>query len=363
MESKHIIYIIIAILAIGFVACMITSWFLIKRNDAERKNNNLFPFSGRLAPSGIWNPSKNSSNPGLSQTPEEGLYFTGMNGGVDDITPQIICPPDSKINIVAAYLEVIDPYGECSNTPDPTLQRTCGYNPQEENSTAITCNKRSDCGSGMICSPDKKCIPQQCSSNTNCFSTNSNIKACNPKLGTCCNSIRDEEDGLKCVTSDVIDGCDHIWVADPGKEDCLACIDPETGLPPTGNNGFCSTMPTCMLVDKGLNQTCSPSLEDDISSNKCRPRDASAYLSEYCNGKNICLGTKEDTWLPNATSNPFGPLPCKIPANSEDSNYLSLPIISGWAGGNPPGGKGKAKPSFSQGYYAHGIYQCLPKDS
>lgn len=361
-------YIIIVLLIIGIIACMGTAVYLGMRSEVERKNSFLTPFSGRLAPSSIWNPSSNSNNPGIQNdgvlnTPEEGLYLTGMRGGVTIHTPQIICPPNHKINIVAAYLDVIDPYGECSNTPDPTLQRTCGYNPQDP-STEISCSSKGDCGVGMDCQSNK-CVPKSCISNSDCTSTSSDSRSCDSKLGTTCENVGEKKDGLICVTSDVIDGNNYIWVADPGSGDCMACIDPDNeGLPPpTGEHGFCASMPTCMLVNEGLNYTCSPGSDSNDDENKCRPRDASAYLAKHCNGKNVCLGSSDDVWKPNLQAGVFGPLPCKIKADSSDSNYLTLPIISGWSGGTPPHGDKPNAPSFSQGYYCHGFFTCQPDNS
>ena len=360
-------YVILGLLVLGIIICVGVSIYLNSENEKERKNGFLIPFSGRLAPSGIWEPSANANNPGTQDKPENGIFLVGMGGGEDVDVPQIQCPEGYKINIVSAYLDIIDPYGECSHTPDPVLQRTCGYDPKD-NSTAVSCGSDSTiCGVGMECSKESgTCIPNKCRTNRDCITTSASMKACHSDLGKCCNTALEKKDGLICV-GDPLSECPsgNVWAPIPGKNACMACIDPNTGLSPDEDGqGFCASMPTCMFVSKGLNETCRPGNSKEEDQHKCRPRDASAYLARHCNGKSVCLGSSNDMWIPNEVNGAFGPLPCQMKADSQDKHYLTLPIIGGWGGGIPSdsGSNISDKPNFSQGYMVHGIAQCLPKD-
>lgn len=341
------------------------SFYTQSKNDKREEMKVLYPFSGYLSPSGLWNANKNPNNPGQGATPEEGLYLTGMVGGKNPNTPQIQCPVGHKINIVSAYLEVIDPYGECSNNPDDTLQRTCGNN--EAPNLALKCNdKTNPCGQGMVCNSGI-CEMKTCSTNKDCSGNDENIPSCNSELGKSCFPGSQDPEGLLCV-QDPKNPDKYVYISDPTKGSCMACVNPDTNEPPkTGESGFCSFMPTCSFVEvkTGMNETCSPSSEKTKDKYKCRPRDSSAYLSEYCNGKRVCLGSPEETWFPNDPSNnPFGPLPCRIKASSDEDIYASLPITSGWGGGTPALSKNSIDdlPNFNQGYKVSGLYGCYPED-
>lgn len=321
-------------------------------NRKKEQSNILYPFSGYLAPPGEHYTAKN--NPGVGQQPEEGLYLVGMKGGQHNEVPQIKCPEGYKINIVGAFIEVTDPYGECGTTPDPTLSQTCGLATDKSN-TAF-CSK-GDCPGGMECMSGK-CVPKTCTSSTQCGGTTKGgvVTVCNPKLGESCKG-KPAENGLICING--------TFQIDPSAPACVACIDPKLGIPisqSSSSQGTCAAMPLCANVKEGINNVCSPvGLSNDQY--KCRPRDASAYLSSYCNGKQECLGNSRDKWLPNVkNNNPFGPLPCQIQASSTSGEYYSLPIINGWGGGTPNNAKNSAPVTYNQGYHVHGIYTCVPDD-
>lgn len=318
-------------------------------NRKKKSATILYPFSGQLsAPNPPWTVAPNKNNPGIGQNPEDGLYLVGMVGGTSNNVPQIQCPAGSKINIVGAFVDVFDPYSECSNTPDNTLKLTCGDSSDITN--AAYCSQDSDCGAGMECVATR-CVPKACTTNASCggSSASGTVSTCDEKFGSHCSTTSD------CGSSKTLKCINGTCVADPGLTACLACV-----------NGYCTSQPLCQGVNDGLNSTCSPSAGD---SNRCRPRDASAYLAAHCDGKQTCLGDASDMWIPSAQGGTkggmFGPLPCSIPANySKSPNYAALPAITGWGGGAPPSTQnGSSAPiTFSQGYYVHGIYSCVPDD-
>ncbi len=333
--------IIMVILAIAIGIFIFLTIYTELDNKKKQQANILYPFSGALTPpSPPWTVNDANISKGAGETPEDGLSLLGAVGGTRDTVPQIQCPVGYKINIVGAFLDIVDPYGECSNTPDSILQATCGDG--SDLSNAAKCSTSGDCGVGMECT-NGKCIPKKCKSNGDCAATvaGSTILSCSDNIGKICALDHECGDGAKCVAG--------VCEADPGQGACMACVD-----------GYCASMPTCNFVDKGLNVVCSPS-KGDIK--KCRPRDASAYLAVHCDGKRTCLG-EGDVWIPNTKSGVFGPLPCDISAETGDKFYATLPVTTGWGGGAPINTRSQADVSatFNQGYYVHGIYTCVPEN-
>jgi len=343
MAAWAIVIMVILALAIGVFVFLTV--FTESGNKKKQQANILYPFSRALTPpSPPWTVNDNNIAKGAGQEPEDGLSLLGAVGGTQDTVPQIQCPAGYKINIVGAFLDIVDPYGECSNTPDSTLQATCGDG--SDTSSAAKCSASGDCGVGMECF-NSRCVPKKCTSSGDCAASvaGSTISACSESLGDTCIDDATCGEGLKCVAG--------VCEVDPGKGACMACVDKTLGF------GYCASMPTCNFVEQGLNTTCSPSKGDTY---KCRPRDASAYLAAHCDGKGVCLG-EGDVWDP-AKPDMFGPLPCRIPASSKSPNYATLPVITGWGGGIPNNTRSKTDvgATFNQGYYLHGVYSCIPID-
>lgn len=340
MEVWTILVMLVLVLAIGLFVVLT---FITESSNSKRQQNNiLYPFSGQLAPSpSTWTVNSNNIPPGaVGSEPGDGLSLVGSAGGVGDTVPQIQCPVGTKINIVGAFLDIVDPYGECSNTANSTLLATCGEG--SDGSSAATCTQDSDCSDTMKCHKGK-CVPK-----TSCGNT------CPSDRGTSCSSSSDCGLGLACSNG--------ICQVDPGVNG--SCV-----------TDSCASQPTCANVsppglNEGLSETCSPSGANDQY--QCRPRDASAYLASYCNGKQSCLVGGSDVWLPNTQGGMFGPLPCHVsvpatnqsPTATNTSIYSTLPITMGWNGGAPPNGNPQdpTGPTFNQGYYVHGIYTCIPND-
>jgi hypothetical protein len=326
----------------------------LKPENKERKKNGvILPFAGRLVP--------NWSDP---NSPANGLSLVKMGDDESFPSPSLVCDKGYEIDIIAAYLEVDDPFNECSNIPDALLQVTCGTTPSSFPDKIGDCKTDKDCAVGTSCnSTTKKCLPLSCKNSKECGGKfeGSDVVICSEKLGTICKLSDSPIKGLICASmTDKNQEKILVYVADPKYGACMACINPSTHSVPTGGNddGVCMLMPDCMNVNNGLNNTCSANgKHKDIF--KCRPRDASAYLANHCNGKEVCLGGK-DTWLPNKIGGAFGPLPCQIEAGSDD--YRTLPINIGWTdGATPKDGVSSSPGSYNQGYKVHGIYSCILK--
>ncbi len=333
--------VVIAILVILIVSIAALTFWTMKENSSNLESQTLVPFNGYLSPSGkFWTVNSSSINTGVGKEPENGLYLAESDG-----TPQIQCPIGTSVNIVGAFLDVVDPYGECSGTSDPTLLSTCG-----SQSSTQTCSSTSDCPPGMTCNSGV-CSPMTCTGANNTCGSIGTVPVCNANLGSSCST--DCGTGLQCVGG--------ICEVDPGQGSCMACVDPISGFPLSSTDsstpGTCSFMPVCSNTIQGQNGTCAGN-----GSAGCRPRDASAYLANHCDGQQSCLGDESDMWIPGKSGGAFGPLPCQIPADSTNSDYASLPVSMGWNGAVPQDSSdGTADPAnFNQGYYVHGIYTCTP---
>lgn len=338
------------VLCVLFVAGIIVFLLLTLRNNSNNQQrqsaNILIPFAGYLAPpSQYWNTTIPQTNVGTAPTPDGGLFLTGLVGGTSSApnTPQIQCPKGSSINIVGAYIEVNDPYGECTiNSPDPTFSLSCGDG--SSISSAKVCSTVDDCPDGMDCTGNR-CLPKTCALNSDCLSANSTSQVCPDGIGGSCTvpsrggpgptagSIGNEE-RLVCVNG--------TWEFDPSYGQCMMC-----------SSGKCSNVPLC----SNTTQTTGVFQNTVCTSGNCKIRDASAYLANHCDGQSTCLADASDRWIPDVNG-AFGPLPCNI--NTTDPEYSLLPIIPGWnAGGIPHGGGTPVLANFSQGYYVHGLYTCI----
>lgn len=354
--------IVMFIFLIGIAVFVVLTFFTETENAKNRASTIVYPFSGQLtAPSPPWKVEPNPNNPGAGSTPQQGMYLTGMRGGASTTVPQIQCPAGSKINIIGAFVDVFDPYGQCSTKANSVLEQTCGYQADKSSGSVCTTGDDSTCPPGMTCSGGR-CAPKTCSTHNDCAGQNQagvTMNPCGESFGETCSSDDDCGSNLKCLDSG--DGSKQCLI-NPGETTCMACIDQTTGRKPdSGQQGTCAVMPFCMNTQKGLNKTCSPVAGDH---NVCRPRDATAYLAAHCDGKTQCLASGDDFWNPNdPSSNPFGPLPCRISAKTGETPYATLPAITGWGGGKPTGGeRGDDSIRFSQGYNVHGVYTCVPAD-
>lgn len=375
------IFLIIAFLVLIVVFVVLT----VKNksgNSARKSANVIIPFSGYLSPP---NPAAKPSanNVGTSKNPEDGLFLVGMGGGLANNTPQIQCPVGTKINIIGAFLETNDPFGECYGQPLPSFKLSCGS--QSDLTAAQTCQnvgETGECPQGMVCGNTLQCIPNSCTTHADCVGTSGgSIKACDPAVGQPCGTYTDASGNqaqyvegqhmqdnarLVCRQRNRTDANRMpvsgtlVWTLDPVFGQCMMCDGTISGGP---GKGTCVNVPLCANTSgntvSGLkgNDTCSS------LAGRCKVRDASAHLAGWCDGKSTCLGTAADKWLPNQPGGPFGPLPCDIPAKSTDPDYQYMPIIPGWNANVPPSGSSVGQPaSFSQGYYVHGIYTCIPDE-
>jgi hypothetical protein len=366
-KKPSVIFTIVSLIAVTLFFFFLAFYKYKPANKERKKNGVIKPFAARLTPD--WGSSASSEN-GL-----EIVKYTNNDKTLP--LPAIECSAGYGIDIISAYLEVDDPYNECSVIPDPLFQVTCGYIPTDYKGVG-DCTTDKDCSIGTVCNlvntgvSKNKCIPKTCTASSDCTGSNvdsSNMRACSSKLGTLCDPLGDkgtENEGIICVAM-VNSSGGKVYVSDPAYGSCMSCIDTSSGKAPVSpKDGVCVLMPDCMNVNNsgiasdGLNNTCSAKgfHEDEF---KCRPRDASAYLANYCNGKHSCLGgssgTDSSKWLPNIQDGAFGPLPCLIESGTDD--YKTLPITTG----QNPDPKDNTGGSYNQGYKVHGLYSCVLKDA
>lgn len=291
MEKWAIVVIFALVVAIA-IFVFLTIYFDIQNSHSHQRNI-LYPFSGNL-------PAPNA----FGSNPDEGIELLNANK-----EPQIQCPVGYHVNIVGAWVEVNDPFSECTPKPADIFLSTCGISGHE---SKVKCAVDADCGEGMICGTQGICEPKPCTK----------------------------------------------------QSDCGKIKDPSKGVSFTCSNGKCVQYPTCANINThssgnvvaGTNIYCA----FNNTNTKCRPRDASVYLAKHCDGKTHCLAFG-DKWKPNdPTNNPFGPLPCLIPVSSNSREYDSLPVVPGWTTGIPKDGSKQSPSSFNQGYYVHGVYTCIP---
>lgn len=230
-----------------------------------------------------------------------------------DGTPQISCPIGTKVNILGAFFEVYDPYGQCTDTPSKIVLETC--NP----AIGASCSADADCPLGTICT------------------------------GSRCAKATDSDQCTRAFIGSTANPRSKYPQCDPGdaardSKPCYKFIRVDSKPP------ICTLSPICnSLTANGMNEKCNKN---------CRPRDASAYLASKCNGTQSCLGAADsfDILQPfnsnDKSGNPFGPFPCNIRPN--ESAYYDLPIIVGNNDNTSDAPQGKV------GYYIHGTYSCVP---
>lgn len=313
---------LIIFLIILFVLIVFLTFRKINENKKSEALNIIFPFNGTL------------QAPGSNRNPSAPLSLYRADGR----TPQLSCPAGSKINIIGAYVEVYDPYGSCSPSPNLSYQNTCGIDLSgTDNITKMTaCTTADDCGPLQECGSKGVCVPRTgCKGHGDCT-----------------------DDNIVAYSGNSTPGINYGYCRiNPGASTGTCEIYPlcSTGQP----NGPASPPGTA------LNPTCMPG-----GTGNCRPRDASGYLAQWCDGKSQCL-TISDPWDPSdPTGGAFGPLPCQISVpgagspdyTSSGNGYLGLPVTTSWDNTTSSGTSGTPPPAFKQGYYVHGIYTCIPDD-
>lgn len=321
METWALILMIILILAVG--AMVVVVYLTEKKNTTSNQKNILYPFTGKVKSNGTVSLTNSQGQPQIDCSTE-----SGKNGGT--------------INIVGAFMDIIDPYGECSPIASSVLDLTCGIPGGK-----ISCTKQADCGGGMKCSGGF-CTPATAklstipgaagiidTSNSECTSVGGSY--CPIQPGTPCDAGKDDCNDssgeiMKCVptTSSSSSGTCQV---NPSK----SCYGVNT------KHGTCAIYPLCSnatITGKTVsNNMCGVNTPQAYSKYGCMSRDASAYLAGKCDGKDTCAAM----WNVSVPEGGFGPLPCST------SDVSGLPIIPGQGG------------SFSQEYKVHGVYGCLPK--
>ena len=311
--------IVMILLLVGTALFLGFGIYYANKNLQRSQMRRLIPFSATMGP---------DANPNVP--------LTGKNADGQTVN-QISCPAGYHVNIVGAFFQVFDPYGECTNPQDNLV------------SSAITAT----CGATGSPAGPGPVEAGFCQSDGDCFDPN--IFTCNSK-GKCelrkfCKTDSDCESGssasgvYKCVSGYCVD-----------KNVCL-------GITYDGSDKLTNASKLTGLT----NPICQPS----NTQSKCAIRDASAYLASKCDGHQGCVVEVED----------FGPYPCSgfepVPVAVDTSStaiqdftaartspYSQLPFSYGFPGGVPSNSKGgQSSPgSISLGYYTHGVFQCVPDD-
>lgn len=330
MPSVSMIVMSVLVVAIAILGVLV--FLYQKANTIANVNNTLLPFSAAIKPG-------------------DGTVFLKNAAG----TSQIDCSSvGGKINIVGAWAEVIDPFGSCTGTSASVLNLTCGLR-----SAKIPCKQDADCGSGMSCSAGI-CSPSLCPLTDNKGNFDSAKCSCGSSYcpiqpGAPCTmndpKVCEDPSGtvMYCDNSVSNGGTTGVCRVNPGQN-CMA-PDPYSGK-------FCASYPLCSNVAIPTVTNCAKDTDCDNGAvcvegkcapknvvnavckpkSTCKPRDASAYLAAKCDGKDTC----NLLFDPTDRDSGFGPTPCDIP------NQNQLPITPGQG------------TNYSQGYYVHGLYTCVP---
>lgn len=351
LEASTVVFIVIAILF------ALLTYFQESSNSKKVTSTTSSPFIMYLPPYEGWT---NNSPPNAGINPDGTVSLVTSTGGGTGAppVPQITCPVGTNINIINAFFDVVDPYGSCSVSPIPVFGASCGVASDITTSNVgKVCSTTADCTPGLACSTPQAagstgtCTLPVCSTSFDCVSAFQNgVPACPVGTGGTCPTPSATNGGCPNGTVCVSGTCQ----VDPGGMyggGCYGC-----------NTGACVLYPLCQNTSPstGVNKTCG--------GGNVKPRDASAYLANVCDGKSVCLaGGTSGVWaMPGTgstssgeggnTSFPFGPWPGATDATTRSS----LPILPGWGGTTPPGGSGTAAATFNQGYYVHGLYTCVP---
>ncbi len=321
---------LISILTIGIIVMIVVIVIYQSANTAANQHNILYPFSAAIQPGNKTVFLKNAA--GQSQ-----IDCSAVGG---------------KINIVAAWSEVADLYGECSGESSSALNLSCGIP-----GAKIACKEDSDCGPGMQCAGGL-CKPAICKIEDQQKGTFDSSKCscggnyCPIRPGTTCTTLSDCDPsgtGTLMTCNTTTKKCE----VNPGQ----SCMAPDI----TGQ--FCAIYPLCsnrafgppnpsnstQYTSNFVNKVCNPNNTVGIPGQQgvCRPRDASAYLAAKCDGKSTCVVEYD----PENPLSGFGPRPCDSSVSVGSTAYKQLPNIPS-TGGN-----------YIQSYYVHGLYACLPQNS
>jgi len=304
MEVWAIIVIVVLFLAI--VALLIFFGITTKNNYDLSFQQRLYPFAAVIDP----------------QAPNT---VVPLNNGSGE--SQLTCPAGTKINIVGAFFDIVDPYGTCTPNPNSTISATCG------GPGTIVCPTNA-CPANMGCEPSQN--PND--NNSYCVALPCNASTTLPTPTT--------------TTT---------WTCNPNPAYPLTAAQKAQGY-----TGRLTPVEICSNLNANFqNTTCAN------GANNCAPRDASAYLAKACDGQQTCNAT--------ITSQYFGPFPCgegtfQNPGSMTDpqscsssktgsSGYCSLPYAPGTDPSfTPTNGGNSASTTFSQGYMVHGLYTCVPSN-
>jgi len=294
------VIIVSIILVIALVVLIVLNFKTVNTNQSTAKNRIIYSFSSNI-----------------DATTGKDKSFNNASG-----QPQITCPAGTKINIIAGFFDVFDPYGECAAA-------ATDINP----AYAFMCVP--SIMSSAACSSDKDCPDFR-------FTCDANAKKCR---------LNEKVDQTKCV--------------------------PTTGQHFVQMGNYCVDMDICGTDIEGAaktgvgvpNPVCSPG---SSSNAQCAMRDASATVAAKCDGRQTCSDLSMED---------FGDFPCSFsPAvncitkydsnnnpvwsldkNGQRSGYCGLPYIPGYVGGVPPNSSTNISdpPSSNLGYTMHGIYTCV----
>lgn len=230
--------------------------------------------------------------------------------------PPLQCPSGFGVNILAAYSDVVDPYGACTMNPSPLAEFLC--NPSASSPGQCTTNE--DCPFYNEVEAPYECVIPQGQTQGNCKLASHDISSiiCKSPLAT-----------------QIINGQAYCTPPD-------LC---ETGIP---------------------NSICAPT-----SKYQCATRNASATLANACNGQESCSPLLRDfgdyacpslapiscfeasdsgiTWISGGTTN-------------DRQGYCALPFSYGYQGGVPEYGSSgvSSNANGNVGYSFHGVYTCEP---
>ncbi len=336
--------VIMVILAIIMAVFILLSILKEDSNNKKNQHNIIYPFNAKLQ-------SRDHDNPKGELT---------VNLLTSDNKPQLQCPAGTHIEIIGAWTDIVDPNGICSNKPSATFKMSCGF--ADDQSAGVFCQDTSDCAPGMTCSGSGACVPLACKDNIGCGSS-----ACGKErpsdsvVGDPCGGAGTfvANDGLVCIN--------NVIHKDPSAGQCLYC---DTRRGDSNSPGYCAQSPSCAnLTTSAQNNTCIDK--------KCAPRDSSAYVASICDGKRVCTmpGSSSTLMYDPTKFDIFGPKPCaidvdvnwKVPGDDGSvSSYEQLPVAAGWGGGQPGSGQyvgAQGQPStYSQGFFVHGIFNCIPDE-